>query len=302
MRIAIVADSHFSERSRFDECIRIHDWIADYVLDNKVDLLLHAGDVFDAKSTPRERKAVADWLQRITLQCPVVIVRGNHDAVGDLKLFERLTGPNPIRVIEDYGIQDLLFEGKGKVSVVGIAWPRKAALLAATGGTDVHSAFRQMLAGFSDMMPADAVKIVLAHAMVSGSVTSTGQPLVGCDMEVGLADFGVAKGVSLFALGHIHKQQAWYANDANVIYPGSPRRTAYGETETKGFLLYDTDEDVDSGVMFIETPTWPGRRSACGTGLRLTSGRLRLSELGKLRRSWSTPGRRSTSSSRRSSM
>lgn len=258
MKIAIVADSHFSERSRFEECIRIHEWIADRCIREQVDILLHAGDVFNAKSTPRERKAVADWLQKVASHCPVVIVRGNHDVIGDLKLFERLDTEHRIRVVEDYAVPSFQFERSDEtLSVMCVAWPRKANLLDATGSSDVHVAFQQALSGLSDMMGDSDVKVLLSHAMVSGSVTSTGQPLVGCDMEVSLADLAVAKGVDLFALGHIHKHQAWIVGDAHVIYPGSPRRTAFGEVEPKGFLLYDTTEDVDSGVVFVETPATP---------------------------------------------
>ena len=59
MKVAIVADSHFCEESRFVECQRIHAWIGDKLKELDVDLLIHTGDVFERKSTPAERNAVA---------------------------------------------------------------------------------------------------------------------------------------------------------------------------------------------------------------------------------------------------
>ena len=101
-RIAVIADSHFDETpgGRFEECIRIHEWIAEDIAARGVDLVLHSGDLFERRSTPRERQAVADWLRAVARVAPVAIVRGNHDASGDLPLFERLRTQHPILVFE----------------------------------------------------------------------------------------------------------------------------------------------------------------------------------------------------------
>ena len=93
MRIAIVADSHFDEHSRFDECIRLHTWIADDARARGVDVVLHAGDVFERKSTPAERNAFAAWVTLIASFAPIVIVRGTTTRFGDLQIFG---GPIPI--------------------------------------------------------------------------------------------------------------------------------------------------------------------------------------------------------------
>ena len=55
MQVAILADSHFDEHSRFAECVRVHDWIADDIAARDVDLVLHAGDLYYRKSSPPER-------------------------------------------------------------------------------------------------------------------------------------------------------------------------------------------------------------------------------------------------------
>lgn len=167
LRVAVIADSHFDEGSRFEECVRLHEWIARDVASRGVDVIVHAGDIFERKSTPAERRAVAEWLGCCADIAPVLIVRGNHDAVGDLAIFARLRTKHPVIVEEACGVHVLenracpgcgrlqRIEGEGEagqggvrrcvddgagagcgrewrrraVAVGAFAWPRKAELL-----------------------------------------------------------------------------------------------------------------------------------------------------------------------------
>lgn len=246
-RVAVIADSHFDEASRFDECVRVHRWIADDLRERRVDLVLHSGDVFERKSTPRERAAVADWLRAVADVAPVVIVRGNHDAIGDLPLFSRLRTRHPILVEEAASVRVI-----AGVAVACVAWPRKAEIAARAPGVDPSDALRLVLRGLGqELAEHTGPRVLLSHAMVRGSMTSTGQPLVGCDMELGLEDLRLAN-ADAYALGHIHMPQAWgqepdsgqfvSIGEAPIIYPGSPRRTAFGEVEEKGYVLLRLDD------------------------------------------------------------
>lgn len=260
MRIAIIADSHFDSGSRFEECRRLHTWIAEDIERQEVDLILHAGDLYERKSTPEERLAAAAWVQQIAELAPVVIVRGNHDALEDLPLLAKLETRHPVVVEEAAGVH--LVAG---AAVGCLAWPRKGRLLsqlASTVGSEeadqvAGHALQNVIRGLGQTMDQhDGPRIFLAHAMVRGSKTSTGQPLVGCDMEIGLEDLGLAR-ADLYALGHIHMPQDWRVDGAPVVYPGSPRRTAFGEAEEKGYVIADVDEEGCTGWCRIPTPAVP---------------------------------------------
>ena len=213
MQVAILADSHFDEHSRFAECVRVHDWIADDIAARGVDLILHAGDVYERKSAPREREAVAAWVQRVTQTAPLVIVRGNHDILGDLPLLARLETRHPVYVEEGAAVR-YVETARGVAAVACVAWPRKASLHAMLGqvgheGSELAAgdAMRAVLRGLgAEMAEHDGPRLLLSHAMVRGSKTSHGQPLVGCDMELGLDDLALA-GADFYALGHIHMPQ-----------------------------------------------------------------------------------------------
>ena len=245
MKVAITADGHCDERSRFDEWQRVHAWMADDWRDRGVSLALNGGDLYERRSTPDERNAMAAHVRRGGEFAEQIVVRGNHDITHDLLLLQELDTKHPIRVLEHPEVVTV-----GDVAVVCLPWPRTAAVLqrAADLGLDSEGAeqlagdaLRQILASMGQGLDLhQGAKIMLAHAMVRGSRTSTGQPLVGCDMEVGLEDLRLA-GCDLYALGHIHLPQSWPESKGDVFYTGSPRRTAFGELEEKSYVLWDTD-------------------------------------------------------------
>lgn len=259
MRVAIFADDHFDESpgGRFEECRDVHQFIAGDIAQRDVDLALGAGDLYERKSTPRERAAAADFVRAVTEQCPLVMVRGNHDAPGDVKLLERLETRHEVIVEEGAGVHAI-----GGCVVACLAWPTRAGVLAQAAqlglgheGAELIAgdALRAVLRGLgqqkAEVMETRGLKhapsITLAHAMVRGSKVSAGQPLVGCDFELGLEDIALSHS-ELYALGHVHCPQDWKIGAPAPelwIYPGSPRRTAFGEVEEKGYVIVDFRDD-----------------------------------------------------------
>lgn len=264
MKIAVIADSHYSEESRFAECVRLHDWIAQDAADRGCTAWLHAGDVYERRSTPTERAAVADWVRTMTtLVGPGVIVAGNHDAPGDLSLLARLELPASLEVVEDARVVEVMDDDGNGCLVACVAWPHRSGLAARSedGTIDAtedatREALRSVLRGLRGDM-ADYrhwPRVLLAHAMVRGSMTSTGQPLIGHAMELGLEDLALVE-ADAYLLGHIHMPQDWSIGEAPVIYPGSPRRTSFGELERKGYVILDTEEPA--AWQHIATPATP---------------------------------------------
>ena len=216
---------------------------------------------------------------RVTEHAPLIIVRGNHDALHDLSIFGKLETRHPVVVEEAAGVYVL-----GNVVVGCLAWPSKASVLAmgpqshAEGELLAGEALRNMLRGMGEQLaelsydggprgPGKFRKhptVLLGHVMVRGSVTSTGQPLVGCDLELGVEDLALAC-ADFYALGHIHKSQSWTRDgDVPFVYPGSPRRTAFGETEDKGYLIVDFER-------YTHKPTWSFVSTPCAPMLMVTA-------------------------------
>lgn len=254
MKIAIIADSHFDERSRFDECIKVHRFIAEDAANRGCEYWLHAGDVFPRKSTPEERRAAIRWSREMTDWVGNgVVIDGNHDYPIDLWPLGEVGGIAKTRVVESAMVVDL-----GGLIVQCVPWPRRANLLRESreqSEQDIADALRDVLRGLS-LPKGNTPRILLAHAMIRGSVTSTGQPLVGCDCELGIEDLALCES-DFYALGHIHMPQDWTVNGAPCVYPGSPRRTAFGEVEPKGYVVVEFDGPNLVGWERIETPCAP---------------------------------------------
>lgn len=259
-KIAIVGDSHFDQHSRLEECKRLHGWIASDARERGVELVLHAGDVFEKKSTPDERNAFAAWVTACADFAPVVIVRGNHDALDDLLIFGGLEATHPV-IVEQAAAVHVVQAGEASVAVACLAWPRRAQLLASGTFADhadpAGAALRAVLAGMRDRVEAHAgPTILVSHAMVRGSVTSVGQPLIGAEMEIGHEDLALA-GAGFVALGHIHMPQDWEHGGVPIVYTGSPRRTSFGEIEEKSYLLVTFDGPELVGWERIPVPATP---------------------------------------------
>ena len=242
--IAHFADNHFDMTSRWDECLRLHDWAIEDLAARKArgegpDVILFGGDMYEREPCAEEQNAVEQRLTRFAAIAPVVIIRGNHDPLGYLAIFRRLETVHPIIVEEACGVHVV-----AGVAVACVSWPRKAEILAALkpesaeeGTALAQEALRGVFLGLGQEMAEHAgPRVLLAHAMAEEGETSLGQPLVGQDMTVCLGDLALAD-ADLVALGHVHKSQRWQRGDMHIIYPGSMKRTEYGETEDKGYVV-----------------------------------------------------------------
>lgn len=259
-RIVGLSDSHFhAAGARFPECVRVHRFIEGWITEHKPDLVVHGGDIYERTSAPHERNMAAEWLVDIARTCPVVIVRGNHDAHEDLEIFHSLKSEHPILVFERPGT--LLIAG---VALACLPWPRKEHILTSLGITSQeageqasHELLRQILLGLATQLAEHkGPRLFVGHAMVRGSRTSVGAELVGTDLELGLEDLALVN-AHAYHLGHIHMHQQWDLGGVPAIYPGAPYRTTFGEVEAKGFVVYEHDGETITDWEFIETPARP---------------------------------------------
>jgi DNA repair exonuclease SbcCD nuclease subunit len=292
MKVLALGDSHFFEAgSRFEECVRVHDWIADLVHERKPDLVCHTGDIYERASTPRERLAVSAFFRRVAEVCPVLIVRGNHDALHDVELLGRIEAEHNIRVVETAEvIPPWEFEPFDSDLWIGcVAWPSNASALDENSARE-HLA--SVLRGQGEQMRGAKKRLLIGHFMVDGCVTSLGQPMIGGALNVPLSDFSLA-GAQAVVCGHIHKPQDWVHDGVPILYTGSPYRTAFGETEEKSVVLLEWDaenrvtweriatparamhlataryEDTVLGHVFRMEGTWPVSPDIAGADIRL---------------------------------
>lgn len=260
MRILATGDDHFVESVRFEECCAVHSWMVDLARDLRIDAWADGGDVFDGESTVVEREAVADWVTRMCEVAPGVMVKGNHDFPREVLYLQRLRTRHPLKVEERAGVHIV-----GGAAFAAIAWPDRAGILALAGSIGateglIREALQHVFRGLGAELSSRAgslPRIGLMHAMVDGSIASTGQPLLGMPLNISLEDLGLLA-VDLGFLSHIHKAQRFApASGGPWLYAGASHRTDFGQLEPKSVVFAEFDGQRLVKLEEIETPCSP---------------------------------------------
>jgi predicted phosphodiesterase len=229
MTIIEIADSHIVEDARLGECIRVHEGVVDIVRHVKPKVVLHAGDLFDAASTPTGRLVAVELVTKLTEEAPLVIARGNHDRWRDLAILAALRTRHPIHVVEDARVLTV-----GGMHLAVCAWPVRAS----NADEELSRQYlRDVLRGLgADLAQLSGPRVALGHFMVDGALSGAGQPIIGGGLGVSLEDLALMR-ADVILMGHIHRSQTFSLGATEAHYAGSPFRTDFGEMEGKNVLF-----------------------------------------------------------------
>ena len=225
MKFAHIADTHIRNLKYHPEYRAVFEKMYEVMKEEKVDYIVHCGDIAHTKTqiSPEFVDMAADFFRNLANIAPTYIILGNHD--GNLKNGNRQDALSPI--IDALGLPNLI-------------------LLKDAGETPVNeSVTLNVLSVFDEdnwTAPTDSNKINIAlyHGAISGVETDAGYVL-----EHGEHPVEIFAGHDFAFLGDIHKTNQILDTEGRVRYPGSTVQQNYGETNDKGFLLWDI-EDKDS--------------------------------------------------------
>jgi DNA repair protein SbcD/Mre11 len=252
------------------------DTIVDTAIDERVDLVLFAGDAYkDRTPVPTFQR---EWGRRIVrlsqAGIPTLLLVGNHDlspAVGRahaMQEYETIPVPG-VKVLGRpalLGPQDLFGL---PIQIIALPWVSRSSLMAALemSSADPGKIYAELEIRLTELVKLwldeqidpNLPVILTAHCSVQGA-------LYGAERSVMLGSDLVLPGslvrdprLSYVALGHIHKPQ-----DLNpgaqppVIYPGSIERVDFGEVQDEKFFVI---ADVQYGQpTVVEWRKLSGRR------------------------------------------
>ena len=247
LRILLLADTHLGfdlpVRPRIERRRRGHDFLANYAaaldpaLAGEIDIVVHAGDVFDR---PTVHSTVAyqalEPLRRVAERgVPVFVVPGNHERAR-LPHARFASHPN-VHVFDT--ARTFVVETRGiRIALTGFPYER----------SNVRSRFPDLLRQSEWEREPAAHRLLCMHQCVEGAT-------------VGPSDFTFTSGEDVVRLhdvpsefravlaGHIHRHQALTTDlrgrrlDAPVLYPGAIERTSVAEIdEPKGFMVVHVGE------------------------------------------------------------
>jgi DNA repair exonuclease SbcCD ATPase subunit/predicted phosphodiesterase len=232
LKFAHIADTHIKNLKYHYEYGIIFQEIYDTLRKEKVDYIVHCGDIAHTKTqiSPEFVEMCADFFRNLADIAPTYIILGNHD--GNLRNSSRQDAITPIvEALENPNIH--LLKNSGEVPLEGNIT------------LNVLSVFDED--GWVKPSDKDRINIALYHGSVSGVVTDTGWVMTHGDHPVEIFDeFDYA------FLGDIHKTNQSIDMHGKKRYPGSTVQQNHGETDDKGFLLWDIQSKDDFDCRHIE--------------------------------------------------
>ena len=263
-KIAHLADTHIKNLKFHYEYKKVFEQLYEILRKENVDYIVHCGDIAHTKTqiSPEFVELCSDFFSNLAKIAPTYIILGNHD--GNLKNSTRQDALSPI--VKALNLPDLyLLKNAGET------------VLEPDLALNVLSVFDED----NWVAPSDEsrINIALYHGSVSGVKTDTGWV-----MDHGDHDIGVFAGHDFALLGDIHKTNQILDTEGRVRYCGSTVQQNHGETNDKGFLIWEIEDKDEFRVShhvllnpkpFVTIELTPKGRMPKGTKIPSTS-RLRL--------------------------
>jgi DNA repair protein SbcD/Mre11 len=250
------------------------DQIVDTAINEKVDLVLFAGDAYkDRTPSPTYQR---EWGRRIIRLAqagiPTLLLIGNHDlspAAGRanaLQEFDTLQVPHIHVLSKPAFLGPAELEGL-PLQVLCVPWISRSALMGALEMSasqpekvlvEIEERLFQLIQGWLEAADPQIPTILTAHASVQGAVYGSERSvMLGSDLVLPGALLRDAR-LDYVALGHIHKAQNLNENGyPPVVYPGSIERVDFGEAQDeKSFVI----ARIERGKTVYERRALPGRR------------------------------------------
>ncbi|QFT88309.1 Nuclease SbcCD subunit D [Bacillus sp. THAF10] len=258
MRILHTADWHLGKtlegRSRLKEQAEFLDELSQIVDEEKVDVILMAGDVYDTVNPPAQAEVLFyESLQKLSAdgKRPIAVIAGNHDNPDRLTASKPLASSRQIsllgypttdiqtiyvpRTSETLKLASLPYPSESRLNEV-LAEQFDEKVIRDHYDTRIREFFHKMCEQFSE----NTVNMGMSHLFVAGgSSTDSERPI-----EVGGAFTVAAESLppmaQYVALGHLHRPQTLKRAKTVARYSGSPLAYSFSEAGyTKSVSIVD---------------------------------------------------------------
>ncbi|MCD8509060.1 MAG: exonuclease SbcCD subunit D [Bacillus sp. (in: Bacteria)] len=276
MRLLHTADWHLGRtlegRDRLSEHEQFFDELQEIIIDQKVDAILMAGDVFDSVNPPAKAEELFyESMARLSNSgnIPILVIAGNHDHPDRLAAARTLIKKQGITILGYPTVEKVRVHVPKQdlfLNVAALPYPSESRLresfvaegdeLALREAYDekVQWIFQQLTKEFT---PKD-INVAMSHLFVAGgSSTESERPI-----EVGgaytIRAVNLPDNVQYTALGHLHRPQEVKRAPKLARYSGSPLAFSFSES---GYAKSVTIVDVSPGGQAVaeELPLRAGK-------------------------------------------
>jgi DNA repair protein SbcD/Mre11 len=250
------------------------DTIVDTAIDERVDLVLFAGDAYkDRTPAPTFQREWGKRMMRLSAAgIRTLLLVGNHDLSPAMGRATALQEYETLQVPNIYCAQRPSFLGPDDLfglplQVMALPWVSRSTLMATLNmiDADANQIYSQLEARLKELVEKwferadpDLPVVLAAHASVEGAKYGGERSvMLGADLVLS-GSLVRDRRLDYVALGHIHKAQD--INDGlhpPVVYPGSIERVDFGEAaDDKYFVI----ANVERGKTEVEWRKLNGRR------------------------------------------
>ncbi len=295
MRILHTSDWHLGAllhgKPRLDEQLDFLKWIHDLIVDQTVDALVVAGDIFDtAMPATAVQGAWLDFLVslRDTGCRHVVAIGGNHDSFSLLNVWSPVLKFLNVHVVG--GVSELVDDqvlvlrdqaGLPELIVGAVPFLREADVSRSVSGETPSMAQDRIAQGIADYYEGVRARIDVVHSELAaryGAETVAGSPPVVLTGHMFVDGYLTAEGerrlyvgnlgavsdaifpgnADYVALGHLHKAQR-IRNEQTIRYSGSPLQLGFDEADENKFVYlvdFSGPTGTPAAVQHVQVPVW----------------------------------------------
>jgi len=221
MKFIHIADTHIKNLKFHTEYRSVFNHLYETLREEKPDYIVHCGDLAHTKTqiSPEFVEMCANFLNSLADIAPTYVILGNHD--GNLRNAKRQDAITPVVQALDHPDLHLL-KNSGEVK------------LKDNFTLNVLSIFDEE--NWVNPSDKDKINIALYHGAISNCQTDTGWVL-----ERGDHNISVFKEFDYAFLGDIHKTDQQLDKKGKIRYAGSTVQQNHGETNDKGFLIWEIE-------------------------------------------------------------
>lgn len=263
MRLLHTADWHvgseIGHRPRTEEFVAVLDEVVGVAVQEKVDVVLVAGDLYEHRSpSPDAHGLVFDALLRLREQgIPVVAIAGNHDSPALLSVLGKVLAPlgtslvtRPARPVSGGVVEVRSRDGSDTAVVACLPFAppryfidaRRMHDAAESVYLDYAEQVGRLIAELSAAFRDDRVNVLMAHLFTDGALLGGGERDLGVaiGMAYAVSPARLPGNATYVALGHAHLPQTVKFAPCPARYAGSLLQLDFGEQgEAKSVTLVE---------------------------------------------------------------
>ena len=245
MRLLHISDLHAGKRlydriNRNQDLIYALEQVKNICKEEKVEILLIAGDIFDKRNPDFEsQEIILEFLTEINFfGMHTLLIAGNHDSYDFMRIYKNLRRLANIHVFDrpKRDIREAIFEYKD-VRIACLPYPDERVLTGLEENKErnyVESIARYMKALAKEVEGAE-YKILMAHLMLDKAQIAGSESYSSLLPKYVVRADSIPETFDYVALGHIHKHQRIEEAVPKVYYSGSPYQIDFSEKNPKKF-------------------------------------------------------------------